>query len=94
MVPILEYTWGMARTSPQLAIYLPSPAWGKGSSMYLGNMTMENEFVWDDSDHDEHGFYIGSQEGSTTSTPAERRDDGEVENDHYFEMRNELRGWE
>jgi len=44
---------------------------------------------------DEHGFYIGDEEVSpTTSKPAERRDDGEVENDHYFEMRNELRGWE
>ena len=62
--------------------------------MCLGNMTMENQFVWDDSDHDEHGFYIGGQEGPTASTRAERRDDGEVENDHYFEMRNELREWE
>ena len=28
------------------------------------------------------------------SFPLMGGDDGEVENDHYFEMRNELRGWE
>ena len=42
---------------------------------------------------DEHGFYI-EEDNTVTPTPTQQREEGEVENDHYFEMRNEIRGWE
>lgn len=83
----------MESTLP-LAVYNLPPRGGRGVvCTLLEGMMMANEFIWDDS-HDEHGFYIGGEDFPTASAPAERRDDQEMVNDQYFEMRAELNGWE